>query len=124
MSSQASVSGNCVKEVQSYVRGLHVYVHVWEPTVGEVLTLKREPTNNKDRLAVAITNDDSVVGHMPFILAPLVSYFLMRAVNKGVVVITGEKVNRGAGMGLEVPCIYRFYGPKLYIDWKRCFRMI
>ncbi len=32
------------------------------------------------------------------------------------VVITGEKVNRGAGMGLEVPCIYRFYGPKLYID--------
>ncbi len=40
----------------------------------------------------------------------------MRAVNKGVIVTTGKKVSRGAGMGLEVPCIYRFYGPKLYID--------
>ncbi len=58
MSSQVSVSGNCVKVVQSYVCGFYAYVHVWEPTVGEVLTLKREPTNNKDRLAVAITKDE------------------------------------------------------------------
>ena len=28
----------------------------------------------------------------------------------------GEKVNRGAGYGLEIPCVYRLYGPKVYID--------
>ena len=36
--------------------------------------------------------------------------------NKGLVEITGEKVNRGAGMGLELPCIYRLYGPRRYLD--------
>ncbi len=34
--------------------------------------------------------------------------------NKAFAEVTGEKVNRG-GYGLEVPCIYRLYGPKVYI---------
>ena len=25
-------------------------------------------------------------------------------------------MNRGAGYGLEIPCIYKLYGPKLYVD--------
>ena len=29
--------------------------------------------------------------------------------------ITGEKINRGAGLGVEAPCVYRFYGPVEYI---------
>ena len=29
--------------------------------------------------------------------------------------ITGRKVNRGAGYGLEVPCVYRFHGPEQYL---------
>jgi len=27
-----------------------------------------------------------------------------------------SKVNQGAGYGLEIPCVYQFYGPKPYID--------
>ena len=80
-------------------------LHLWQPAVGEVLSLKREPTNDKDRLAVLIIQNDTVVGHMPYNLAPLVrymSYFLMRAVNKGVVAITRERINHGAGMGLVI----------------------
>ena len=30
--------------------------------------------------------------------------------------VTGGKVNRGPGYGLEIPCVYQFYGPKPYID--------
>ena len=30
--------------------------------------------------------------------------------------VTGNKVNRGAGLGLEIPCAYRLYGPKVYCD--------
>ena len=40
---------------------------------------------------------------------------LRRDVNKAFVEVTGEKVNRGAGYGLEIPCIYRLYGPTIYI---------
>ena len=28
----------------------------------------------------------------------------------------GLKVNRGAGLGLEIPCAYCLYGPKVYCD--------
>ena len=34
--------------------------------------------------------------------------------------MTGGKVNRG-GHGLEVPCVYRLYGPKVYIEKMRVF---
>ena len=33
--------------------------------------------------------------------------FLRRDINKGFAEVTGDKVNRGAGYGLEVPCTYR-----------------
>ena len=28
----------------------------------------------------------------------------------------GNKVNHGAGLGSEIPCAYRLYGPKVYCD--------
>lgn len=105
-----------VVEIESFVRGQHAYQDIWQPTVGETLLLRREPTNEKDSLAVSVIMDGMIVGHMPYDLAPLISYFLMREVNKGFVQITGPRVNRGAGMGLEVPCIYKLYGPKKYTD--------
>ena len=29
--------------------------------------------------------------------------------------VRGQKINRGAGYGLEVSCVYRLYGPKVYV---------
>ena len=49
-------------------------------------------------------------------LAPVASAFLKRASNKGLVEVTGNRVNRGAGYGLEIPCKYHFYGSTLYIE--------
>ena len=102
-------------EIVSFVRGFHDYKDIWCPSVGEILDLKREPTNPKDALAVCIQKDGTVVGHMPYNLAPLVSYFLERDLNTGSVEITGVPLNRGAGMGMEVPCIYRLVGPEMYV---------
>ena len=42
--------------------------------------------------------------------------FLCRDVNKGFAEVTGEKLNRGAGYRLEIPCVYHLYGPKVYVD--------
>ena len=39
-----------------------------------------------------------------------------RDFNKVMAEITGNKVNRGAGYGLELLCKYHLYGPKLYTD--------
>ena len=52
-----------VFEIDSYVRGYHAYMDVWSPVIGETLLVKREPSNVKDRHAVAIFKEDAVVGH-------------------------------------------------------------
>ena len=57
-----------------------------------------------------------IVGHIPYNLAPIVETFLRREVNKGFAEVTSSKVNRGACYGLEIPCVYRLYGPKVYCD--------
>ena len=57
---------------------------------------------------------DETVGHVPFNLAPIISAFLKRSCNKGLVEVTGNRVNRGAGYGLEIPCKYNFLWSTLY----------
>jgi len=53
---------------------------------------------------------------MPYTWALIVSYFLMRVVKKGDVEIIRKKVYHDAYISLEVPCLYSFYGPKIYVD--------
>lgn len=81
-----------------------------------VLLVKREPKNPKDRNAVALYDDDHVVGNVPYNLAPYLSRILAKDVNKEFAEMTGEKVNWGAGYKLEIPCVYHLYGPKIYVD--------
>ena len=90
-------------EIPSYIiRGYHAYVSMWTPVLGQTLPVKREPTNKKDKNAVAVYLEDVVVGHVPHNTAPL---FLLRDVNKAFAEVTVQKINRGAGYGLEVPCV-------------------
>ena len=85
------------------------------PVLNEELILKREPTNERDRNAVAVLKEEAVVGHVPFNLAPLILAFLRRDTNCGFAKVGREKVNRGAGYGLEILCVYALYGPEPYI---------
>ena len=56
-----------------------------------------------------IKRSGETVGHVPFNLAPIISTFLKRSCNKGLVEVTRNRVNRGAGYGLEIPCKCNFY---------------
>ena len=47
--------------------------------------------------------------------SPYLSRLLARDVKKAFAEVTGEKINRGAGYRLEIPCVYRGYGPKTYV---------
>ena len=115
MSSQVVISSGSnldILEVSSYIRGYHAYKEVWTPVVGESLLLRREPTNTRDANAVALYIEGTIVGHVSYNLAGSISHFLRHEVNKAFAEVIGAAVNRGAGYGLEVPCIYRLYGPK------------
>ena len=77
--------------------------------------LKRELTNNYDRFAVAVLKDGEVVGHVPRTLSKTTSFFLRYDGNVVFCEVTGERVNRGVQLGVEVPCVYKFYGRRSHI---------
>ena len=114
-----------------------MYKEDWEPELDEEQLLKREPQNKVDPYAVAVVrplptppkdNDpgqahcssakgnpntvqtnEEVIGHIPLRMASCISKFLQRRTNKGKVVVTGKRVNRGAGYGLEISSEYIFF---------------
>ena len=93
---------------ESFIRGYHAYMDIWTPVEDEMLRLYSN--------SVAVMKEGQIVGHVPFNLSTIISLFLRRDVNKAFARVTGGKVNRGAGCGLEIPCVTQFYGPKPYID--------
>ena len=103
----------------SFVRGHHVYHTSWTPWTGEVLVLKIEVHNEHDHFALAIIKDGEVIGHVPHVLNKVVDFFLKRDGNVAFCEVTGQRINRSVGLGIEVPCIYKFYGPVAYINKPR-----
>ena len=78
----------------------------WTPVQDEMLILKRKPTNVADRNAVAVFREAQMVGHAPFNIAPSISLFSRRDIKQAFAKVGLErKLNRGAGYGLEIPCM-------------------
>ena len=77
-----------------FITGYHAYISIWTPVQDEILRLIPEPANSVDRNAVVVMNEGRVVGHIPFNLAPIISLFLRRDVNKAFARVTGGKVNQ------------------------------
>ena len=108
-------------KLSSFVRGHHIYKEIWTPVVGEELQLQRESSSLKDRFAVVVCLDEEIVGRVPANLAPIFSPFLIRDFNTITATITGVRVNRGAGLGIEVPYRYKLHGPKCMLIALRNF---
>ena len=49
---------------------------IWDAQVGQELLLKYEPDNSEDSHAVAVLNEDVIVGQVTYNLAPVVEMFL------------------------------------------------
>ena len=111
-------------QFDTYVRGYHAYMNIWGPLLGKCLKCVKEPTNEVDKHAVAVVRINSlskevVVGHVPKFISMIVSMFLSLPGCTLSIEVTGKRVNRGAGYGLEIPANFHFYGPENAIVWIR-----
>ena len=109
-------------QYESFARGYHAYMTIWTPFIGESLLCKHEPDNIVDKNAVAIIRTDSmgkdsVVGHLPENISKLCTLFLKVPNTRIRARVTGKRLNRGGGYGLEVPVVYDFVGPVKFVDW-------
>ena len=61
----ASINTGMSFELDSCIRGHHIYKDVWTPVVDEGLNCRREEGNISDPYVVAAIKSGSVVGHVP-----------------------------------------------------------
>lgn len=111
-----------VFEFPTYSRGYHAYMNDWpNPLIGDVLTGMAEPNNTHDANAVAIIREDAnskiTVGHAPFSLSAIFKRFLTLPGSQITFTVSGKRVNRGGGYGLEIPVLARLSGPTKGVDW-------
>ena len=95
-------------EYPSFSRGYQVYKVVWISIIGDdALTCEREEHNENDKNTVVIIWDDCVskkiLGHVPLNWSKLASTFFQFTNYHIRVEVTGERVNPGVGLGLEIP---------------------
>ena len=98
-----------ITEIDTYVKGYHVYKNIWKPTMNKELETEMEPDNVMDKYAVCVNKNTSTVGHLHLgkngKFARMIFYFLRADQDAEFkVVITAKKVNPGDGDGMQVPC--------------------
>ena len=101
----------------SYARGYHAYMKNWNPVDGEVLVCTRETDIPHDNYAVSIIRNSYVVCHVPLGLSKTFSNFLSLPASTMLCIVTGKRLNREAGLGLEIPVMYQARGHKKAIQW-------
>ena len=96
-------------QCDSFVRGYHVYMNIWEPLVGECLESRKEPTNEMDKTTVAVIiinySEEVVGGYVPKNMSKIV----LSSYPCPIVLwttVTGKRINRGSRYGLEIPAIF------------------
>ena len=108
-------------QCDSFVRGYHVYMNIWERLLGECLKSRKELTNEMDKTAVAGIRNNSyseevVVRHVPKNMSKIVFIFLFLSHCALDIFVTAKRINRGGGYGLEIPANFYFYGPEKAIN--------
>ena len=100
-----------VVRVKSFVRGYHVYLDTWEAKN----FVRKRPESNSSELSDEvqpinsfihpnkISHDNEEIGHICKLMALWVTKFLKRPTNSEAVVITGTRINKGPGYGVELP---------------------
>ena len=99
----------------SYARGYHARMDIWKLLVGDdSLRCKLEDDNIHDENAVAVIHSNHigprVVDHVPFLYSSTFKKFLSLPNHTIMVLVTGKRIIRGAGYGLEIPVEYEFNG--------------
>ena len=77
----------------------------------------RETDNPHDNYAVSIIRNSYVVGHVALGLSKTFSNFLSLPASTMLCIVTGKRLNRGAGLGLEIRVRYQARGHEKAIQW-------
>ena len=73
--------------------------------------------NEHNDFVVTIKFEDRIIGHVRKNLSKIMNRFTKIPSCSLRCKVTGKRVNRGAGYGLEIPVAYELIGRKKAVDW-------
>ena len=100
-----------------FIRGHHVYQHIYTPGIGEKYRCIQEIENKQDKNSIVFVHEERVVAHIRMTVSKYINMFLSFPGSFLEAEATGKRVNRGGGYGLEFPCKYCFRGQEKAIGW-------
>ena len=104
-------------QIESTVRGHHVYKASWSSYIGEELPVQCEVNNIHDNFAVAVLKNSNTVGHVPREISRVCWYFLHKSGSEMTCIVNGDRRQSEVdGKGLMVPCVYIFKGKQKHLE--------
>ena len=102
--------------INTFSRGYHEYMSVWMPQIGgDSLFCRRQLSNEYEEYAAAIVATDhfkreEVVKHVLLFISKTLNNFLRLPGLYASYKVTGTRVDRGIGVGWEIPIERTFVG--------------
>ena len=109
--------------INTFSRGYHEYMSVCMSQIGDdSLFCRRELSNEYDEYAVALVAIDhfkreEVFGHVPLFLSKTLNKFIPLPGSYPSCKVTGTRINREIGVGLEIPIEINFVGKETVTEW-------
>ena len=99
-------------EMESEIRGYHVYGSSWKLKIGDLLLTDREVSNEDDKFAVAVYEElgfdeldgKKIVGHLPMEFSRIAAYFIENDGEISCKVTGKRKHSKGPRGGMAIPC--------------------
>lgn len=96
-------------EIESCIRGFHVYKDRWNPVLGENLSCQRELSNGHDLFAVAVLKNGTIIRHLPRKISSICSLFISKGGSLTCRVSSSHRYSADLPQGgLEIPCVLLF----------------
>ena len=93
-------------------------MNIWNPKLGHNdVEVKHETNNEHDKFSIAIFHSKRIAGHVPKNLSKFSYQFSLLPNCTISCEVTGKRVNRGGGYGLEISLKHTFLGPNKAIEW-------
>ena len=96
-------------DLETFIKGYHVYKDVWKPKQGEQLYVLMEPNNRMDKSAACAKINEKIVGHLKKgtsgrFAKPIFHFPHSDAYSSAWAKVIGKRCNFGDEEGMQVPC--------------------
>ena len=111
-------------DLETFIKGHHVYKNIWTAKQGEQLDVLKEPDNPMDKFAVCVKINEKIMGHLKKSksgrFTKTIFYFLLSdAYSSAWVKVAGKRCNLGDGEGMQVPCKLSLSGQPKFVSLLR-----